>query len=135
MHSDVPAHSSAQAPRRVASSWGTGGARTDAACWATADGRCVFVGSSSSKIFRFETLSGAPLEPLSGHQWEVWQVAQAPGGMVASGSYDHLIKLWDAQSGELRTTLKGHNGVIHSLASSGGYLFSGSGDKTLRLWK
>ena len=56
--------------------------------------------------------------------------------MLASGSVSGPIRLWDANTGQLKTTLKGHTYRIESLAFSpdGNTLASGSSDDTIRLW-
>jgi len=74
---------------------------------------------------------------LEGHSDYVWSVAFSPNGLVlASGSDDNTIKLWDTASGTEIRTLKGHNGQVLSVAFSpdGRALASGSGDSSLKLW-
>lgn len=55
---------------------------------------------------------------------------------LASGSYDHTIKLWNANTGECLRTLEGHNSSAVSVAFSpdGTTLASGSSDYTIKLW-
>ncbi|TFY77049.1 hypothetical protein EWM64_g6963 [Hericium alpestre] len=59
-----------------------------------------------------------------------------PGAYVATGSRDKVIKLWDAQSGQLLRSLPGHDNWIRGLVfhPSGKYLLSASDDKTIRVW-
>ncbi|MFW9788730.1 MAG: WD40 repeat domain-containing protein [Candidatus Thorarchaeota archaeon] len=58
------------------------------------------------------------------------------GDILASGSVERVVKLWDIKSGELLATLTGHEYPILSLAFSpdGDKLVSGSGDTTLMIW-
>jgi len=53
-----------------------------------------------------------------------------------SGTGDKLIKLWNASSGKLEATLKGHIGTVRSLVISedGSILYSGSWDHSIRVW-
>jgi WD40 repeat protein len=56
--------------------------------------------------------------------------------LLASGSYDKTVRLWDPATGALQQTLEGHTGWVESVAFSpdGWLLASGSYDKTVRLW-
>src|SRR5258708_16232663 len=61
----------------------------------------------------------------------------ADGQLVASGSFDGMVKLWEAASGRLLATLQGHTSGVMGMALSGdGQLVaSGSEDGTVRLWE
>ncbi len=56
--------------------------------------------------------------------------------MLASGSYDDTIRLWDARTGNHVRTLSGHTDSVESVVFSpdGSMLASGSYDDTIRLW-
>ncbi len=55
--------------------------------------------------------------------------------LLASGSRDNTIKLWNAGTGENLRTLTGHRSFIRSVSfDREGLLASGSDDCTIKLW-
>ena len=73
---------------------------------------------------------------LTGHSNVVRSVAFSPDGkMIASGSADNTIKIWNLEGRELRT-MTGHSNWVDSVAFSpdGKTIASGSDDKTIKLW-
>ena len=58
------------------------------------------------------------------------------GTMLASGSWDKTIKLWNINTNECVVTLGGHRGPVYSVAfnTDGKLLASGSDDDTIKLW-
>ena len=70
------------------------------------------------------------------HNNAVYGVAFSPDGTrLASASLDNQIKLWDATTGALLLTLKGHGDGVASVGwLDDGRLISASLDKTLRVW-
>ncbi|CAM5673494.1 hypothetical protein SAVIM338S_07098 [Streptomyces avidinii] len=74
---------------------------------------------------------------LFGHEAEVTAVAFSPDGRtLATGSADNTVRLWDPETGKLRSTLEGPTSVVYSVAFSpdGRTLATGSDDNSARLW-
>ena len=101
--------------------------------------------ASTIGIWRYDAQSGEALNLLTrdtstrpdADRLTVYSVAYSPdGSMLASGSHDQVICLWDAATGELKNTLTGHTHRVLSVAYSpdGNTLASASWDNTVRLW-
>ncbi len=77
------------------------------------------------------------LATLRGHTDSVWSVAfSADGKTLVSGGRDNTARLWDAATGQERTTLGGHRGWVWSVAFSpdSRTLATGSADGSVKLW-
>lgn len=78
---------------------------------------------------------------LSGHNSAVYSVAFSPNGQIlASGSTDGTLKLWNVSNGEVETqciaSLEGHRGAVLSVAfcPDGKTIASAGIDGTIGLW-
>jgi len=62
-------------------------------------------------------------------------LAVLPDYTLASGSFDHTIKIWDVKSGKCIKTLEGHTDYVNSLAVlPDDTLASGSDDCNIKIW-
>lgn len=78
------------------------------------------------------------LATLTGHSGYVCSTAFSPNGwLLASGSSDRTIKLWEMPVGRQLATLTGHSSEVYSVAVSpdGSLLASSSYDQTIKLWE
>jgi WD domain, G-beta repeat len=99
-----------------------------------AAGRVLFSGGDKIKVWDVRT--GERLCTL-GHTSAVHCIAvSGDGQLLASGSSDGKIKLWNLETGTLVRSLTGHQGAVQALAISpdGRQLISASQDAKLGIW-
>jgi len=83
------------------------------------------------------TEGGAVPIVASGHKDSIYSVAiNAAGTLIASGSVEPEIRLWDGRSGRMSFKLVGHTDVVRALLldADGKMAISASSDRTIRLW-
>ncbi|MGI0485086.1 NB-ARC domain-containing protein [Pantanalinema rosaneae CENA516] len=84
------------------------------------------------------TASLQPFQVLRGHRDRVLAVDLSPNSQVlASGSADRTIKLWNPHTGQCLNTLQGHRSWVWTVRFSpdSQLLASGSYDHTIKLWQ
>jgi WD40 repeat protein len=113
-------------------------------CWSR-DGRRVLSGSVDGTARQWEVESGETIENIlasieTGHDYMSAVVYSPDTTLIATGGWDHRdecsIKIWDAKTGKLVATLKGHTDTVRCLAwtKDGKILISGSFDSSIRTW-
>jgi hypothetical protein len=100
-----------------------------------AAGRVLFSGGNKIKVWDVRT--GERIWTL-GHTSAVHCIAvSGDGKLLASGSSDGKIKLWNLETGTLIRSISGHQGAVQALAISpdGQQLISASQDAKLGIWE
>ncbi|HLV98275.1 MAG TPA: WD40 repeat domain-containing protein [Ktedonobacterales bacterium] len=101
-----------------------------------------YTGQGETSIVLYDLTTGQRLRTLT-HQDGMltsvafWSLAFSPDGRVlATGSANHQITLWNVAHGTLLRTLSGHSSDVFALAFSpdGRMLVSGSQDRSWMLW-
>ncbi|KAJ8594421.1 WD40 repeat-like protein, partial [Rhizopogon salebrosus TDB-379] len=100
--------------------------------------REIASGSQDGTIRRWSPNTGRQIAPPieTGHGW-VYAVKYSPrGNKFASCGSDGVIRVW-SKDGKLLIEIKERIGLVWSLCWSkdGAYIFSGSGDMTIRKWQ
>lgn len=76
------------------------------------------------------------LHTLAGHKYQVRGIAYSAEGHLASASEDRTIRMWNTLNGVELFRLDGHRGRIYTVIfdPTGQQLYSGSTDKSVRVW-
>jgi WD40 repeat protein len=111
------------------------------------DGQTVISGGDDHAIKFWDLQTGHCFKTWQGHTNSIIAVNyptpqpnqaqnQTLAELLASGSEDHTIRLWDIHQQSCQKTLTGHKGRLLALAHSpdAQLLLSGSSDRTAKLW-
>ncbi|MFK5892635.1 MAG: caspase family protein [Pseudomonadota bacterium] len=100
-----------------------------------------FIFSAGWKLLKLDSKTGKKLlvfgNKKNAHQSDITSLALSTDGkLLASGSYDNKIKLWDSSNGKFKGEFTTPQGGILSLTFSANkkYLISAGGDSIIRLW-
>ena len=65
------------------------------------NGRTIFAGGNDRVIYEYDTVTGQRIREMAGHRDLVRSLhLDSANKRIISGSYDHSIKVWDAEKGE-----------------------------------
>lgn len=73
------------------------------------------------------------IKTFKGHENGV-TCLQFDDNVLATGSYDTTVKIWNIETGEVVRTLRGHTSAVRTLQFDDSKLISGSFDKTIKIW-
>jgi WD40 repeat protein len=101
----------------------------------------LYSGGNDSPIIEWKLAEGREATVtcrLQGHTGSVNSISVSPcGTMMAGGSLDHTVVIWDLPRKSKIRVLEGHTDVVTSVAWSGDgdMIASGSSDETVRVWR
>lgn len=99
--------------------------------------RMIYLWDIQALTMLTATKNTVTTKPLDGSKNSIYSLAiNQTGTLVASGSTEKKIRLWDPRSRQKLLKLRGHTDNVRSLVFSkdGSFLLSASSDGTIRLW-
>lgn len=108
----------------------------------SADGKRLLTASGVTGVrgvaVMWDVASGKKVREFGGGSRDTFYDAEfSPDGkFVATGGYDRMVTIWDAESGKVKHRIEVHTGAVFDLAFSpdGKVLASASADQTVKLW-
>lgn len=94
----------------------------------------LFSGSYDATVRVWNLSTYRRITYLAGHTDAVRALQVYNDTTLYTASYDHTIRAYDIESLELLKVLRGHNGPVRTLVTVNDYVFSGSYDRTVRVW-
>ena len=95
----------------------------------------IFTAGGEKKINLFSN-SMEHMGNFSGHKRSIQCLCPISNKILASGSRDWTIKIWNIKDRSIMSTLSGHKRTVYALCSvKEGVLVSGSGDHSLIIWR
>ncbi|NTV65235.1 MAG: hypothetical protein HGA65_17130, partial [Oscillochloris sp.] len=100
------------------------------------DGCIIASGSSDHSVRLWDTNTGQCIKVVQ-ERSRVYTIAlNHDASMIATGNQDSTVRLWDTQTGACWLELRGHTGMVRSVAwtPDGSRLASGGQDDSIRVW-
>lgn len=98
------------------------------------DSNQIICVAEDGKATFFDTETHVLIHEIRVTTGKLFTTAVINSQLVAVAGSDNVIRVIDGDAGKVVRTLQGHSGSVSTLDSSGGWLFSGSFDATLRRW-
>lgn len=95
------------------------------------DGRIVT--SSDDHSVRMVNLRSSKQQSFSGHLGGVWAFMFC-GGVLATGSTDKMVRIWNMSTGQCEKVLSGHKSTVRTIKTTPNFIVSGGRDGDIRVW-
>ncbi len=97
----------------------------------------MFIGDLRGGLTICNASDGSIYHEIEAHSRNLSDIEVIPiSQWIATSGSDHLVKIWNRETGVLRRVLQGHAAHIRALAAApdGRKLYSASEDQTVRVW-
>ena len=103
---------------------------------ASPDGRWLAGGGEGGDLRLYPLDETQPVVYLRGHKNTVGALCYSPDGTVlVSAGYDHMINMWDVETGEIQRTITAPSSVLSlSYSPDGTMVSSGESNGDIRIW-